>query len=126
VTIANREPGFPTIETIPSLRLAGATESPARRRVEALIALRSQLIVAARETERDADLVRSRLESGGRRDAIAHVTGVDVFDRARAVIDEQLALIDQELSQAGEAADSSQSSRSLSMLASSPASFFSA
>lgn len=91
-----------------------------------MIALRSQLIVAARETERDADLVRSRLENGGRRDAIAHVTGVDVFDRARAVIDEQLALIDQELSQAGEAAGSSQSSRSLSMLASSPASFFSA
>ena len=111
---------------MPSLRLAGSAESPARRRVEALIALRSQLVVTARQTERDADLVRSRLQNGGRRDAIAHVTGVDVFDRARNIIDEQLARIDQELSQVGEAAGSTQSSRSLSMLASSPASFFSA
>ena len=81
----------------PQLRLAGTTAGPVSRTEQALLDLRQTLIHASGHLQRDAVLIRGRLERSGRIDPIESTTGGDVFERSQVELGRMLAAVEQRL-----------------------------
>lgn len=81
----------------PNLRLAGTLAAPITDSERDLLELRSNLVHAIASEEAEARVVRDRLARTGRRDAMATVTGSDVFERSSRVYRDLLAVIDERL-----------------------------
>lgn len=81
----------------PQLRLAGTTAGPVSRTEQALLDLRQTLIHASGRLQRDAVLIRGRLERSGRTDPIESTTGGDAFERCQVELGRMLAAVEQRL-----------------------------
>lgn len=64
----------------PRLRLTGTSAGPVSSEEAALLELRASLVRTVSANQRDADLIRARLERASRIDPIREVTGRDAFD----------------------------------------------
>jgi hypothetical protein len=64
----------------PRLRLTGTSAGPVSAAEAALLELRATLVRTVSANQRDADLVRARLERACRVDPIKEVTGRDAFE----------------------------------------------
>ena len=85
----------------PRLRLTGTSAGPVGAEETALLELRATLVRTISANERDADLVRVRLERASRTDPIREVTGRDAFEANRTAalgmleaVDARLATLD--------------------------------
>ena len=81
----------------PRLRLAGTTAGPLSQTEQALLDLRQALIHASGHLQRDAVLIRGRLERSGRIDPIESTTGGDVFERSQVELGKMLAAVERQL-----------------------------
>ena len=72
--------GAKTDSFTPRLRLIGTSAGPVSTAEAALLELRATLVRTFSANQRDADLVRSRLERACRVDPIKEVTGRDAFE----------------------------------------------
>ena len=75
--------GAETDSVTPRLRLAGTSAGPVSAAEAALLELRATLVRTVSANQRDADLVRTRLERACRVDPIKEVTGRDAFETNR-------------------------------------------
>lgn len=72
--------GAETDPATPRLRLAGTSAGPVSAPEAALLELRATLVRTISANQRDAGLIRGRLERASRMDPIKEVTGRDTFD----------------------------------------------
>ena len=91
----------------PRLRLAGTTAGPVSDAERALLDLRQALIQASSHVQRDAGVIRGRLERSGRQDPVALTTGQDVFARTQVDLGRLLAAVEDRLEAVSEPDDQS-------------------
>tara|TARA_B100001059_G_C17463556_1_gene393380 strand:- start:35 stop:418 length:384 start_codon:yes stop_codon:yes gene_type:complete len=89
--------GAETDPATPRLRLSGTSAGPVSAPEAALLELRATLVRTISANQRDAGLIRGRLERASRMDPIKEVTGRDTFDASHRGTMDMLEAVDARL-----------------------------
>ena len=84
-----------TIETGPSLRLAGTPAGDPTDAELEVLELRTQAVLILSSIRQDSKVIRDRLERAGRTDPIEHVTGRGAIDSAGDIAEELIRDLDE-------------------------------